>query len=194
MNWPFGHLTPYKYGALLIDFPLHYEMRSEDGYGKSPEKHYATMSEDQIARLPLRMLAAQDCLAWVWSTWPHVPLVLRIMQAQGFRYRTGGSWTKTTRSGKRCFGTGFILRATTEPFLIFAMGDPVIGSASVRNLIESERREHSRKPPEARAMLAALRPDCHIAELFARESWPGHDVWGWEQDKFDDRVTGEVAA
>ena len=54
----------------------------------------------------------------MWSTWPHLPDALWVMQQWGFGYVTGGSWTKTTRTGKRAFGTGYILRSTTEPWLI----------------------------------------------------------------------------
>lgn len=204
MNWPFAPLTELKYGALLIDFPWPYDLYSEAGYEKSPETHYRSMSERELLDLPVNLLAANDCLAWVWSTWPHIPLAMKIMRSQGFEYKTGGSWTKKTVHGKNAFGTGFILRSTTEPYLIFTLGKPRIGSKSVRNLIETEeafdyeaipsliesqRREHSRKPPEARENLKLLRPECHIAELFAREPWPAdgdwdHDVWGFETDKF----------
>lgn len=45
-------------------------------------------------------------------------------------------------------------------------------------------REHSRKPPEARAMLERMTPRAWRCELFAREPWPGNEVWGNETDKF----------
>lgn len=188
-NWPFGGLTPLKYGAILADPPWSYAMRSEKGYAKSPEAHYATMSDDEIAALPVGHLASGDCLLIMWAVWPKLPAALRVMSAWGFSYRTGGSWTKTTNSGKRAFGTGYILRSTTEPFLLGVMGSPKIGSRAIRNLIESPRREHSRKPPEMRAMVQALRPDAFCAELFGREPWPGHEVWGNETSKFE----GEAA-
>lgn len=202
--WPFGDLTPAKYGALLIDFPLHYQMRSEEGYGRSSEAHYATMTEAELSELPTAALAAPDCMAWVWSTWAHLPMVTRIMRRQGWTWKTGGAWTKLYMSGNPAVGTGFILRGVTEPWGIFTLGCPRVGSHSVRNhietvewvdedefpsLIKALRREHSRKPAEAREMLRALRPDCHIAELFAREPWDGCDVWGNQTDKFS-----EVAA
>jgi N6-adenosine-specific RNA methylase IME4 len=184
MTWPFGDIRPFSAGAILADPPWSYEMRSEKGYAKSPEAHYATMSEVEIAALPVNQLAQRDCLLWLWTVWPHLPVALRVMRAWGFTYKTGGSWTKLTPAGKRAFGTGYIFRSTTEPFLIGTIGDPQIGSRSVRNLIESQRREHSRKPPEARAMVEQLMPRAFALELFAREPWPGHRVWGLEQDKF----------
>lgn len=198
--WPFDPLRPLAYGAIIADPPWQYDMRSEEGYEKSPEAHYETMPEEEIAALPVGELAGGSCLLWLWSTWPHLPQALRVMAAWGFTYKTGGSWTKTTATGKRAFGTGYILRSTTEPFLIGTIGEPRIRSKAVRNLIESERREHSRKPPEARAMMEKLLPDVFAAELFAREPWPGNHVWGKERAKFsagegalDDDVAHGVA-
>lgn len=184
MTWPFGSLTPLKYGAILIDPPWSYEMRSEKGFQKSPEAHYATMGDAALRALPVSHLAGGDCLLVMWAIWPRLDFAIALMRHWGFAYKTGGSWTKTTRSGKRTFGTGYILRSTTEPFLIGTIGEPRIGSRSVRNLIEAQRREHSRKPPEMRAMVEKLRPQSFACELFAREPWPGHDVWGDQTGRF----------
>lgn len=177
-GWPFGALTPLKYGAVLADPPWEYEMYGDGGYAKAPEAHYETLPDAEIAAFPVSHLASGDCLLWLWATWPKLPTALAIMSAWGFSYRTGGSWTKTTRTGKRAMGTGYILRSTTEPFLIGTIGSPHIGSRAVRNLIESPRRAHSQKPPEARVMLGKLRPNAFACELFAVDPWPGHETWG----------------
>lgn len=182
--WPFGDLVPLKYGAILADPPWAYEMRSDKGYGKSPEAQYETLSPAAIKALPVNQLAGPDCLLFLWSTWPHLPLVLEVMGAWGFTYKTGGAWVKRTATGKAAFGTGYLLRSATEPFLIGTIGAPAIRSKGVRNLIEGIRREHSRKPPEARDMLDRLLPDVWACELFAREAWPGRDVWGDQAGRF----------
>lgn len=183
-GWPFAPLRPLSYGAIIADPPWAYEMRSEKGYGKSPEAHYETMDEAEIAALPVGHLAAGDCLLFLWSTWPHLPVAMRVMTAWGFTYKTGGPWVKRTSTGKLAMGTGYIFRSATEPFLIGTIGQPRASSKSVRNLIDAVRREHSRKPPEARAMVQKLLPNAKACELFAREPWPGHDVWGREAAKF----------
>lgn len=177
-NWPFGDLMPGRYGAILCDPPWEHVMRSEAGHGKSPSAHYDTMTAEDLRALPVSQLAGPHCLLFMWTTWPHLTQATALMKTWGFTYKTGGSWTKTTASGKRAFGTGYVLRSTTEPFLLGTIGAPKYRSRSIRNLIESERREHSRKPPEARQMIDALLPDVWGCELFAREPWPGRDVWG----------------
>ncbi|EGF92458.1 modification methylase MunI [Asticcacaulis biprosthecium C19] len=189
----FAPLTPLKYGAILADPPWSYDMRTEDGYEKSPEKHYPTMSEAELKRLQVRLLAAPDCLLWMWTTFPHLPQALRVMESWGFSYKTGGSWTKIAGNGKICMGTGFIHRGAAELWLIGTLGRPAIGSRSIRNAIIARRREHSRKPAVARDMLQALRPDCYRAEIFAREPWEAGEVWGWETDKFGKEETPPTA-
>lgn len=195
MDWPFHNLTPMKYGAILADCPWAYDMRSEKGYAKSPEAHYDTMPLDEIKKLPVGHLAGPDCYLFMWSTWPHLFQALEVMDAWGFEYVTGGSWTKRTPKGKVCFGTGYVLRSATEPFLVGKIGSPRPASRSERNLIlapedipnaiEAVRREHSRKPPQMREMIERLVPSAFCCELFAREEWPGHDVWGNEVGKFE---------
>ena len=184
LNWPFGDLMPMKYGAILADPPWKYKMYSEKGHAKSPEAHYGTMTEAELGMLPVGHLASRDCVLFLWSTWPHLTQALRLMAQWGFAYKTGGAWTKLTPSGKRAFGTGYIVRSTTEPFLIGTIGDPETKSKSVRNLIESLRREHSRKPPEMRAMIDKLLPHVFACELFATEPWPGREVWGNDTQKY----------
>lgn len=182
--WPFGDLVPGAYGAILCDPPWAFAVRSAKGHGKSPERHYPTMPFGDLAALPVARLAARDCLMFMWATWPHLPTALELMAAWGFAFKTGGAWVKRTSGGKVAFGTGYLLRSATEPFLIGTRGAPKIGSRSIRNLIDSARREHSRKPPESRAIVEALRPGVAACELFGREPWPGRAVWGNEPDRF----------
>lgn len=199
--WPFNGLTPLKYGGIIVDPPWSYKMRSKKGYAKSPEAHYATMSIDELRALPVSQLAAGDCLLWMWSTWPHLRQAQDLMEAWGFTYKTGGSWFKKGSKGGSSFGTGYIFRSSCEPYLIGTIGRPVMAVKNQRNeiitcdldrdpdawpdAIEGLRREHSRKPPEAREIMDRMLPSAFKAELFAREPWAGHDVWGNETDKFE---------
>jgi len=188
MTWPFGHLRPGHYGAILADPPWATALWSERGYGRAPEAHYRTMSAEEIAALPVGELAARDCLLVLWATWPSLEVALRVIAAWGFEYKTGGAWAKRTSAGTAAMGTGFILRSASEPFLLATRGRPAVGSRRQRNLIDAPRREHSRKPAEMRDLLMALRPGVPVAELFAREPWPGADVWGDQTGRFGQRA------
>jgi N6-adenosine-specific RNA methylase IME4 len=199
-DWPFTGLIPLKYGVILADCPWQTVMRSDKGYEKSPEKHYETMSEAELCALPVSHLASRDCVLVMWGRWMNLEEVLRVGAAWGFTYKTGGSWQKRTKTGKKTFGTGYIYRNSTEPYLVFTTGKPSYKSRSVRDSITTDeiidpalsfpsdidalRREHSRKPTEMRANIDLMFPHQFGCELFAREPWAGRDVWGNEADKF----------
>lgn len=194
MSWPFDPLVPMKYGAILADPPWQQKMRSEHGYAKSPQAHYETMSFDELAALPVSHLAGPDCYLFLWAIWPMVPDALELMRAWGFVYVSGGSWNKRTVNAKAVMSTGYVVRGGGEPYFIGRIGRPERASRSVRGLIdapelipdtiEAIRREHSRKPPNMRQMINELLPRQHFCELFAREPWAGHEVWGNETAKF----------
>ncbi len=192
-NWPFQTLKRGAYGLIHADPPWQYDLYSEEGYDKSPEAHYDTMPIDDICAMPVDELAGADCWLVLWGIWPRLPEALRVMRSWGFRYVTGGSWTKRTAKFKPTFGTGFVQRSTTEPYLLGSCGNPWVGSLSERNFIETMmeggidglRREHSRKPVEMREMCKRLAPMVRRCELFAREPWADGDVWGGETTKFE---------
>ncbi len=197
-NWPFAHLTPMKYGAILADPPWSYEMYSDKGHAKSPEAHYDTMPLEEIKALPVHELAGPSCLLFMWTTWPHLKQAQEVVEAWGFTYVTGGAWIKRTVNWNLCFGTGYVQRSACEPYLIGKISKPQTASRSERNVfdapleiadipdkIEAIRREHSRKPVQMREMIDRLLPRDYKAELFAREPWDGNDIWGNQTDKFE---------
>lgn len=192
MSWFFEPLERRAYGLILLDPPPPFETRSEVGAVKSPQAHYDTMTIDEICAMPVDELAAEHCFVVLWATWPLLDQSFRMLREWGFRYVTGGSWTKRTRTFKPCFGPGYVQRSTTEPYLLATCGSPWVGSLSERNFIETIveggidglRREHSRKPVEMREMCERIAPMVRRCELFAREPWLGADVWGNQADKF----------
>jgi N6-adenosine-specific RNA methylase IME4 len=66
------------------------------------------------------------------------------------------------------------------------------------SVIQGPRREHSRKPDEAYALIERMYPDLPKIELFARARRPGWDVWGnqapHEQTEEDDRLRQLIEA
>jgi N6-adenosine-specific RNA methylase IME4 len=186
--WPFGALAPQSYSMIMADPPWRFELYSEKGEEKSPQAHYATMTIDDIARLPVADLARADCILWLWATAPMLPQQLDVMRAWGFRYVTSGAWVKTTVNGKISFGTGYVLRSSHEPFIIGALGEPKC-ERDVRSIVMAEAREHSRKPDAAYQAAERMLPGARRADLFSRETRAGWESWGNEAGKFD-----EVAA
>lgn len=171
------------FGLIMADPPWSYDMRSEKGYAKSPEAHYRTMDLAAIKALPVELLAAPDCLLWLWALGPQLPQAMEVITAWGFTFKTGGHWAKVGTSGKQHFGTGYILRNAGEPFLIATRGAPKTTRAT-RSVIIAPVREHSRKPDEAFDAASQLMPGVQRLELFSRQNRPGWTSWGDETGKF----------
>lgn len=171
------------FDLIMADPPWAYEMRSEKGYAKSPDAHYATMPLAEIKALPVEALAGDHCLLWLWAVAPMLPQALELITAWGFTCKTGGHWAKVGTSGKQHFGTGYILRNAGEPYLIATRGTPRTTRAT-RSVIIAPVREHSRKPDAAFEAAEKLMPGARRIELFSRQRRPGWAAWGHEVDKF----------
>lgn len=195
MSWAFGDLPPLSYDVILADPATRFETWSSAGEGKSPQAQYETMTWPEHAALPVSQLGRGDTILFMWACWPTLQQSIHLMECWGFRYVTGGAWHKRTKHGKTAFGTGYVLRSASEPFLIGTLGSPLTAK-NVRNIIETEdldvidaeARGHSRKPDEQYDFCHRLAPRAvRFVELFARQRWTGDgwDAWGREADKFD---------
>jgi len=215
----FDGLQRGHYGTLLADPPWRFSTysakgrdrcpdgiratRSRDGYYRDgqrcnrPERHYATMTLDEIKALPVAELAAKDCILFLWAVDPMLPEAFEVGRAWGFTYKTVAFyWVKERRvtsnrhklhedqNHKRFpIGTGYWTRSNPEQCLLFTRGHPKRLSAAVRKLIIEPRREHSRKPDR-------LKPDIErlvagpFLELFSRESRQGWDCCGDQVGQF----------
>ncbi len=172
------------FSLIMADPPWAYEMRSENGYAKSPQAHYDCMPLAQICALPVEALAARDCLLWLWSVKTMLPEAFAVIDAWGFTYKTSGHWAKMTKNGKQHFGQGYLLRDAGDPFLIACRGAPKT-TKSVRSVIFGQVREHSRKPEEGYREAERLMPGARRADLFSRQRRAGWTAWGNEIEKFE---------
>lgn len=179
----FDGLTPGSYGVILADPPWSFAVRSPKGHGKSPERHYDTMSLDDIKALPVASLAAPNCALVMWATAPLLDRAIEVLAAWGFQYKSAGAWAKMTSGGKWQFGIGYLYRSAAEFWFLGTRGRPKPLVRNIRNLIAAPVREHSRKPDEMHAQLERHFPGPRC-ELFARERRPGWDCWGNQVEKF----------
>lgn len=182
--WPFGDLQPHTYDFIMSDFAWRFALRSSKGESKSAQAQYRVMPLDEIKSLPVLDLCTANSLHWMWATNPMLDKAIDVMRAQGFEFKTAGTWLKTTVHGKVAFGTGYILRSSNEPFIIGTRGNPKT-SKSVRSGFTGLAREHSRKPEEAYAAAERLMPKARRLELYSRTDRPGWDHFGDETGKFE---------
>lgn len=174
-------LTEKNYGIIYADPPWRYAQNRLSG---AAERHYCTMSLDELCRLPVPDLAAPDCALFLWATFPQLPEALKLIEAWGFTYKTTAFvWLKQNKKSPGWFfGLGFWTRGNAEICLLATKGHPKRQAAGVHQLIISPVEAHSRKPDEARNKILELMGNLPRIELFAREQAPGWDVWGNEVD------------
>lgn len=183
-------MTPIvqKHGAILADPPWSFRSWSDKGKNRAPdamvrqkglaERHYATMSLANIRALPVADWALPNCVLFLWAVDCMLPEALAVGAAWGFRFKTVAfTWTKIKANGGHHIGLGYWTRGNPEQCLLFTRGAPRRKSAAVRQLIEAQRREHSRKPDETYERIEAL-VDGPYLELFARTERPGWNQWG----------------
>jgi N6-adenosine-specific RNA methylase IME4 len=171
-----------KYKVIYADPPWSYR----DKRDKHPRLsggaavHYDTMPLNEIKALPISEIADDDCILFLWATFPNLKEALDVMESWGFKYKTlGFSWIKTNKkNGKPFFGIGYYTKSNCEVCLIGVRGRPKIASNYVSSVIISPRDEHSKKPQEARDRIVELCGDVPRIELFARHPQVGWHVAG----------------
>jgi N6-adenosine-specific RNA methylase IME4 len=171
------------FGTVLADPPWRFQNRS----GKVAPEHkrlsrYDTMDWKDIAALPVdELMAAQShCYLWV----PNALLAegLHVLEDWGFTYKANLVWAKRRKDGgPDGRGVGFYFRNTTELVLFGTRGKLRTLAPARRqvNIIETRKREHSRKPDEQYPIIESCSPGPYL-ELFARYPHPGWQAWGAE--------------
>lgn len=168
-----------KYQIIYADPPWSFKTYSEKGKDRSPEKYYNTESIEEIKKIPIQDITDENCVLFMWATYPTLPQAFEVIKAWGFTYKTVAfTWTKITKNKKEFIGLGYWTRANPEICLLATKGKPKRKSADVRNWITSIIREHSRKPDEIRDRIVRLLGDLPRIELFARQRTEGWSVWG----------------
>jgi N6-adenosine-specific RNA methylase IME4 len=171
------------FSTVLADPPWRFANRT----GKVAPEHrrldrYSTMSLDAIKSLGVASVLAPNAHLYLWVPNALLPDALGVMAAWGFRYISNIVWAKRRKDGgPDGRGVGFYFRNVTELLLFGVHGSMRTLSAgrSQVNMIETRKREHSRKPDEQYELIESCSPGAYL-ELFARRRRPGWTVWGDE--------------
>lgn len=172
-----------QFSTILADPPWQFQNRT----GKVAPEHrrllrYPTMELQEILDLPIRKLAAARSHLYLWVPNALLQEGLRVMEAWGFTYKTNLVWYKIRKDGgPDGRGVGFYFRNVTELVLFGVRGNmrTLAPGRTQVNLLESRKREHSRKPDEIFDLIEACSPGPYL-ELFARFPRAGWTQWGNE--------------
>lgn len=169
-----------KYNIIYADPPWSFKTYSQKGKGRSPK--YPVMTKSDIQALDVPSICADDCILFLWVTWPCLEEGLDLIKAWGFTYKTDGFlWVKKNKKSETPFwGLGYWTRANSEPCLLATKGNPKRIARDVHQIVHTSIQEHSRKPDEVRSRIVQLMGDVPRIELFARQKVEGWASWGNE--------------
>ena len=98
-----------KYNIIYADPPWQYN----ESWGNG-QVGYDTMTNEDICKLPVRDLLAEQAHLYLWVTNPFIAEGLEICKEWGFDYKTLITWVKTYANGKPEMGMGYYFRGCTE--------------------------------------------------------------------------------
>jgi N6-adenosine-specific RNA methylase IME4 len=176
-----------KYRTIVADPPWRYNATKglpTRGYKPSTaEAHYPTMSNAEIAAIPVDQWADDNAHLYLWVTNPRIfgerypgdVTPITILERWGFRYVTLLTWHKLGSPG-----VGFHFRGNTEHVLFGVRGRVAIPTAIRQpTLFAAHKGRHSEKPDRFYELVERVSPEPRL-ELFARRRRFGWDVWGDE--------------
>ena len=176
-----------KFATILADPPWQFQNRT----GKVAPEHkrlnrYGTMELAEICALPVEDIADSPAHLYLWVPNALLPEGLKVMDAWGFRYVSNIVWHKIRKDGgSDGRGVGFYFRNVTELLLFGVRGKNARTLAPGRsqvNMLQTRKREHSRKPDEQYKLIE----DCSWGpriELFSRGARKDWRVWGNQADE-----------
>ncbi len=148
---------------------------------------------DEIARLPVAELAAEDAVLALWVTGAHLFEAPHVFRSWGFRYAgqfaTWGKVQKHDRT-KPKIGMGRLLRQSQEIALVCTRGriHKHLALRNISSLFLEPVRRHSEKPESLQDALERMFPSFdRRLELFARRKRAGWTCLGNEVDDKDIR-------
>jgi N6-adenosine-specific RNA methylase IME4 len=178
-----------RFKTILADPPWRFTNRT----GKMAPEHkrlsrYDTMTLEEIAALPVAQVAAEPAHLYLWVPNALLPEGIEVLRAWGFEYKSNIVWHKIRKDGgSDGRGVGFYFRNVTELILFGVRGKNARTLAPGRrqvNMLQTQKREHSRKPDELYPLIEACSPGPYF-ELFARGARKGWTVFGNQSEIYE---------
>ena len=161
-----------KYKVIYADPPWEYGGSMNTTYGTA-DKHYPTMTLDDICALPIKDLSEDNAVLFLWTTSPCLEDTFKVISAWGFKYKASFIWDKI----KHVMGH---YNSVRHEFLLISTKGSC--TPEVMKLFDSvvseERTEHSAKPETFREIIDTIYPSGKRIELFARDKHDGWETWG----------------
>ncbi len=164
-----------KYRVIYADPAWSYNDKCENGgvQARGANGVYPTMSISEICKLPVKSIADDNAVLFLWVTSPLLEECFEVIKAWGFKYKSSFVWDKIQHN------MGHYNSVRHELLLICTKGSCTPDNKKLFDSVQSiERLEHSKKPEEFRNIINELYLFGNKIELFSRNVVNGWDCWG----------------
>jgi len=84
-----------KYKIIYADPPWSY---NDKGCNGNCENHYRTISLNSLCELNIKAICDDDCVLFMWTTYPMIKEGLQLIEAWGFKYKSiAFQWIKLNK-------------------------------------------------------------------------------------------------
>ena len=88
-----------KYQIIYADPPWSYSISSSVAGGRGQNTAYRCLRPVEIYEMPVGQIADENCVLFIWASYPMLPEALYCIKAWGFFYKTNAfTWIKQTES------------------------------------------------------------------------------------------------
>jgi N6-adenosine-specific RNA methylase IME4 len=185
-----------KFGTILADPPWPYQSpkaivgnagrgsqngRAADIIQANVEQHYNTMSLDDIKKLDVEKLAADNSHLYLWTTNSFMVEAHEVARSWGFKPKTILTWVKVHKKdrSRASMKTGYWYRSATEHIVFAVRGKQRLLGDTKPTAYLLPRLPHSVKPDYFYDLIESESPTPYL-ELFARQKRLNWEVWGDE--------------
>ena len=187
MNWNGLSLPDKKYQIIYADPPYPIKWQGSNSIGTKPLE-YPTMTISELCALPVKRIADDCSMLFIWTTNAFLPETLGIVKFWGFQYDKLWTWCKPT-------GAGGHPRNATEHLMIARRGALIAldrHERAINNWTCAPTEGHSVKPQLFMDEIERLYPNVKRIELFARRKRLNWDCWGNEVENDIDLVVAKA--
>ena len=162
------------YQVIYADPPWKYNDQQNTEKLGGAEKHYPTMSIEDLCELNIGEIADKNSILFLWTTSPLLEDTFLVINAWGFNYKSSFVWDKVKHN------MGHYNSVRHEFLLICTRGSYTPQNIKLFDSVQSieKTNKHSEKPEEFREIINTLYPYSNKIELFGRKKVDGWDVWG----------------
>lgn len=164
-----------KYRIVYADPPWNYGDKQDTPLLGGAQKHYPTMTIEQLCQMPINDITEDNAVLFLWVTSPILNECFDVINAWGFDYKSSFVWDKIKHN------MGHYNSVRHEFLLICTKGSCTPDVLKLHDsVISEERTEHSKKPDIFRAIIDEIYTFGSKIELFARDEHDGWYSWGNE--------------